>query len=105
MEAFDLYLRHLEPDGVLAVHVSNRYLDLRAVCQRAAERHELSAKFHRDSGGPRTYPSEWVLLARNPAYWKHAAFEHTTLEPLDADPSFKAWTDRYSSLWSVLKLR
>jgi hypothetical protein len=104
-EAFDLYLRHLEPDGVLAVHVSNRYLDLRPVCQRAAGRHDLSAKFHRDSGGPRTYPSEWVLLAHDAKYWQHAAFRYTTFEPLDADPSFKAWTDRYSSLWSVRKLR
>ena len=30
-EAFQMYLRHLKPDGVLAVHISNRYLDLKPV--------------------------------------------------------------------------
>ena len=31
LEAMELYFRHLRPDGVLAVHISNRYLDLAPV--------------------------------------------------------------------------
>ncbi len=34
-EAFALYFRHLKPAGILAVHVSNRYLDLVPVVARA----------------------------------------------------------------------
>lgn len=105
MEAFELYMRHLAPGGVLAVHVSNRYLDLRPVCQRAAVLYDLTAKFHRDPGTEMTYPSEWVLMTPSEDFWEHALFQDTTLEPLFVDPSFRAWTDRYSSLWSVLKLR
>src|SRR5262249_12979599 len=36
-EAMEVYFSHLKPDGVLAVHISNRYLDLEPVCLRAAE--------------------------------------------------------------------
>ena len=36
-EAFALYLRHLKPDGVLAIHTSNTYLDLAPVVQLLAD--------------------------------------------------------------------
>src|SRR3954452_16614227 len=37
-EAFDLYFRHLQPYGALAIHVTNKYLDLAPVVQRIANR-------------------------------------------------------------------
>ena len=42
-EAFRVYFEHLKADGVLAVHVSDKYLDLIPVCARAAELHDRSA--------------------------------------------------------------
>src|SRR4029078_2345643 len=36
IEAFQLYFRHLKPTGVLAAHVSKRYLDLKPIVERAA---------------------------------------------------------------------
>jgi SAM-dependent methyltransferase len=102
-EAFEQYARHLKPDGVLAVHVSNRYLDLRPVCELAARRFGWSAMFSRDSGGAMTYGSEWVLMTADSAYWNRQAFEGLHLEPLYVAPDFRMWTDRYSSLWSVLR--
>lgn len=36
-EAFTAYERHLKPDGILAVHVSNRFLDLAPVIQALAD--------------------------------------------------------------------
>jgi SAM-dependent methyltransferase/heme/copper-type cytochrome/quinol oxidase subunit 4 len=102
-EAFEQYARHLKPDGVLAVHVSNRYLDLRPVCELAARRFALTAKFSRDSGGAMTYPSEWVLMTADPEYWHREFFEGLHMEPLYAAPTFQTWTDRYSSLWSVMR--
>ena len=35
-EALAVYFRHLKPDGILALHISNRYLDLEPVCAKAA---------------------------------------------------------------------
>src|SRR5580704_2298429 len=43
-EAFDLYLRHLKPSGILAVHVSNQYLDLVPVVGQLAAAHGLIAR-------------------------------------------------------------
>ena len=36
-EALALYFHHLKPNGILALHISNRYLDLVPVCARGAE--------------------------------------------------------------------
>jgi SAM-dependent methyltransferase len=38
MEAFQLYFRHLRPDGILAVHISNRHLYLEPVVAAAAQK-------------------------------------------------------------------
>src|SRR5439155_26295966 len=43
-EAFDLYFRHLKSDGVLAVHVSNRYLDLSLIVAGVAALHRRLAR-------------------------------------------------------------
>src|SRR5262249_52002833 len=48
-EAFQLYLRHLKPDGVLAVNISNKYLDLVPVMERAAhDMHRVGLVYHWD---------------------------------------------------------
>src|SRR5213078_3014628 len=35
-EAFEIYFRHLKPGGILAVNITNRYLNLEPVMERAA---------------------------------------------------------------------
>ena len=64
-EAFQLYRRHLKPGGILAVNVSNRYLDLRPVMERAAS--ELGWKALYFSFVPESEDTicnsvSWVLL-------------------------------------------
>ena len=48
--------------------------------------------------------SYWVLIAEDAATWRAPAFSGAEFQPLEALPSFKGWTDRYSSLWPVLTL-
>ena len=64
-EAFGIYLRHLrQPGGILAVHISNRYIDLVPVVHGYAERHGLASAMitsEEDSAGG--WESDWVLLA------------------------------------------
>ena len=38
VEAFDLYFHHLKPSGALAIHVTNKHLDLAPVVSRVATR-------------------------------------------------------------------
>ncbi|MGQ0628838.1 MAG: spermidine synthase, partial [Phycisphaerales bacterium] len=48
-EAFELYLHHLADDGLLAVHISNKYLDLEPVIAAAAESLGLVAHVRNDT--------------------------------------------------------
>lgn len=69
-EAVELYFRHLKPGGVLAVHISNRYLNLAPVCQRAAEHVGRRAILLRDSGSSLSHASDWVLITSNRKFFR-----------------------------------
>jgi hypothetical protein len=106
-EAFALYERVLDAQGVLFVHISNKHLDLKPVVASLAkdaglfalmEDHEPDEK----ADGDLAYPSEWVALARASA----------DLGPLLRDARWKAlpsrvgyqpWTDDYSNVFSVIR--
>ena len=67
IEAFELYLRRLKnPGGVLAVNVTNTFLDLRPVVVAAAERLGLASVWvHCDGNGRVSYTNDWVLVSRD----------------------------------------
>jgi hypothetical protein len=105
-EAFALYAGHLAPGGVLAVHVSNRHLDLVPVVLGAGRAVGLRAvvvdtydEFHAE---PSVYGSTWVLLAREAAPLEHALVREAAGEP-GREPTPRLWTDDYSNLLGVLK--
>lgn len=101
-EAVELYLKHLNNrDGVLAVHISNRSLDLAPVLTGIARRFQLECAVV-DYRNPRFQSSLWVLLSRNramlqlPLLRKHALYgPPSTREEL--------WTDDYSNLLRLIK--
>jgi SAM-dependent methyltransferase len=103
-EAIELYFSHLKPDGVLAVHVSNRYLDLTPVCLRAAEHVNRSALLLRSPADQISDASDWVLITSNHELLSHPRFDGMHLQPVHADAAFKGWTDQYSSVWPILSL-
>jgi len=102
-EAFKLYVEHLKPNGVLAVHISNRFVDLGPVCLRASEQVNRSARVLRSSGDSLTDASVWVLITANDALFEQPQFQGADVQFATADATFMGWTDQYSSLWPVLK--
>jgi hypothetical protein len=101
-EAFAVYLRHLEEDGVLAAHISNGYLDLAPVVAALAERFGLAA-VQIDTAGDREHDivaCTWVLLARDPALLAQEALRAAGTE---LGPRRILWTDGYSDLFRILK--
>lgn len=87
-EAFEIYARHLKPGGVVAAHVSSRYLNLTPLVIRVGASVGFESKVaisSRDSARQIT-SATWVLL------------RHTSL-PKDVPD---IWTDDYSSLLGVL---
>jgi len=105
-EAFAVYLRHLrQPDGILAVHITNRYLDLVPVVHGFAETHGLaSAMISSDEDEEGSYSSDWILLASTGEVLSREpiAGASTPWDPASAR-LVRPWTDDYSNLISLLK--
>ncbi len=103
-EAFDLYLQHLAPNGVIAAHISNRYLDLKPVFWQLAQYYDLnlvSVDYPGDNNGG--FQSEWLLLARDPALLEMPAIKDHATDLADYKTSVQLWTDDYSNLFQILK--
>ena len=66
-EAFEIYERHMKPDGIIAVHISNRYLDLEPVVVNLARHSTTSWPLSYDENDEEwwVYSSTWMLLTRN----------------------------------------
>jgi spermidine synthase len=104
-EAFHTYRRHLNPGGVIAVDVANRYLDLKPVIAQAANEMGWTAMKVEDDGNEEDYysASTWVLLCRSATIFKNANFRDPTTKPLASQPGFRVWTDDYSNMFQILK--
>ncbi len=103
-EAFEVYFRHLKPGGILAVHISNRYLDLKPVLKEAAARFGKTARIVDDeSDSDRgTYGTTWVLFTDAPDVFAREPLKGVA-DPLETDRSIRVWTDDYSDLYGILK--
>jgi spermidine synthase len=104
LEALELFLRHLAPDGILAIHVSNHYVDLQPVLAAAAtelDRPALNVIAEGDSARI-CYPTQWILILppngrlRYATLWLHGA-------DAEAPSEFRTWTDDRWSLYPVLR--
>jgi len=96
-----VYMQHLAPDGILAVHVSNRFLDLKPVLANIAQAEGLVVCGVVDHPAEPASMTDWVLLARTPA-----AFDSELLgvaEAIEPVPAFSLWTDQFNNLIDVLK--
>jgi spermidine synthase len=104
-EAFVLYLNQLAPDGVIAAHISNRHLDLRPVFWKLAQEFGLAIVQVNNpaSSGDNGFPSEWILLARNPALLELPVIKSHAISFEGYTTPIKLWTDDYSNLFQILK--
>ena len=98
-EALGVYLAHLKPDGLVAFHISNRYLDLAPVVAQLAQAHGLVA-WQIDDSPVEDHLSftSWVLVGRSiPDPMQEAGW---LLAPTPGAP---LWTDQYNNLFKTLK--
>lgn len=103
-EAFAQYARHLRPGGLLAVHISNRYLDLRPVLAAEAAAGGWRAVLVEDSAEEAdegVYGSDWVLLTQGTGPWGPRVGE--AAKPLPSQGQVRRWTDDFSNLYRILK--
>jgi spermidine synthase/MFS family permease len=106
-EALGTYLRHMKPDGIVAFHVSNRFLDLIPVVARLAREQGAHAVLVRDDPDEeedhRRSRSDWVLVSRDPAALKREAMVEREATEAEDRPDWRTWTDDYSNLIQILK--
>jgi SAM-dependent methyltransferase len=103
-QAFALYWRHLKPDGVLAVHTSNKYLELGPVIALAAAENgkRAMAIVYEGDEDKQESNSEWVLVSSRPGFFDEDEIRKTD-EPIKAIRGLREWTDDYSNLYRILR--
>jgi SAM-dependent methyltransferase len=103
-EAFLVYWRHLKPDGVLAVHVSNRYLSLEPVVRLAAESMGKKTAFvsSEEDLAADVFTSDWVLVTSRPGFLESEPIKSARSEP-SSRKKIRMWTDDYSNLWQIVQ--
>ncbi len=103
MEALGVCLAHLrDEDAILAVNISNRFLDLRPLMFAQARRLGLEAGLFRCAGeAPQPTMSLWVLMTRNRAFFDQAEVRAKRIPYQPARDT--VWTDSYSGLFRLLR--
>jgi SAM-dependent methyltransferase len=107
-EALQTYLRHMKPDGIVAFHVSNRFLDLIPVVARLAQElnaHAVLIADDADDDDDRLLKSrsDWVLVSRDAKALEAPAIVDAGAAPVEDHPAWRTWTDDYSNLIQILK--
>ena len=102
-EALGIYLKHMKPSGIVAFHVTNRFLDLVPVVEGLAHERDLWFAWISDSDyGPGGSSSEWVLLSADPAALEKPGIVDAAT-PIVARRDWRLWTDDFNNLVQVLK--
>jgi hypothetical protein len=99
-EAFALYFNHVRPSGALAIHVTNKHLDLAPVVKRIADSYGASSYLINNSkeDGRKIYSASWVVVTKNRALGRKLEYLSSPISGRSA-----LWTDDYSNLLSVLQ--
>jgi hypothetical protein len=102
-EAFAMYFEHLKPGGMVAVNISNRYLDLEPVMERAGTafgKKTLDFDLDPEADDLLCNVSSWVLFVDPQRPLPDVLRFGRVLPP---HPGFKIWTDDFSNMFSILK--
>ncbi len=104
-EAFDHYRRHLKPDGLITVNVSNRHLDLEPVIRRVADEFGWTGRIVRSytDAAKAQIDSLWIILSPDESRFREIDKRKNVRPlkpPLEAVP---IWTDDATSLFRILK--
>ena len=102
-EAMKLFFHHLKPDGILAVHISNRYLDLEPVV--LGESNALGKVARTvdtdDDATQDVFAATWVLVNTPPYQFDETIMDAS--QPAQATRKVRLWTDDYSNLFQIMK--
>ncbi len=101
-EAMEIYRRHLSEDGVLAIHISNLYFDLKSIVIGLAMNASFEATIVSDDEAvcPGSLKSCWVLMSTKKEILNQAV---GSVKPILPRGKPVLWTDDKSNLFEALK--
>lgn len=107
-QAMAVYQRHLKPGGIIAFHVSNKFLNLAPVVRQQAELAGLQTvlvgsdpddNMEEDTG---EYQADWVLVTANQEFVSNDKVVEASGDIVD-NPLLRPWTDDYNSVLPLLR--
>ena len=109
-EAFGVYRRRLAGNGLLLIHITNRFLDLEPVVAAAAATggwHALGRWYDPPAAGRAVHEtrSHWIALSQSASTLDRLAASHGGWAALDAERGFKPWTDDHAAVLPVIRWR
>jgi hypothetical protein len=103
LEAMGVYLKHLKADGVIAFHVTNRFLRLAPVVKRIADELKLATALVVDDAEESDLArTDWVLVTRDPARLAPESIAKAASKIIEID-GLRVWTDDFNNLFQILK--
>jgi len=105
-EAFEVYARHLNTNGIIAVHISNHYLDLEPVVVNLARHfgYKLASIDYEESDEEWwLYGSTWALLSHNERVMNSPAIRNAVSSVATNSVRIPLWTDDFASLFQILR--
>ena len=102
-EAMQVYLRHMRADGIIAFHVTNRFLNMAPVVEQIAQSQGLQVAFvHDEAENSDLRRTDWVLVSRS-ALRLQTPQIRTATSAIQPIPGLRLWTDDFNNLFGVLK--
>jgi hypothetical protein len=106
-EALKTYFFHLKPGGVLAINITNSYLDLQPVMERAAAAYDKVALVYHydpadDDDDVLCFTCDWALIVDRATVEAHPELRRGATELHPGRP-FRTWTDDFSNMYSVMR--
>jgi spermidine synthase len=103
-EAFDIYLKHVVPGGILAANISTRYVDLVPVMWQLSKYYNLSmVVIPTEPDGKLASSSLWVLMSASPEQLQVPAIAARAYSMEGYTTEVRLWTDDFSNLFQILR--
>ena len=102
-QAMTLYWKHMKPQGIIAFHVTNQYLNLAPVLVNIAKQQGLHYALIKDvTDNPSLRDTDWILIAKDPSVLEQTAIRKATgqITPI---PKLGIWSDDFNNLLEVTK--
>jgi hypothetical protein len=101
-EAIELYFQHLAPDGAIAVHITNKHLELAPVVKLLADSQQATNSVIHNTGQENQgiYISSWAIVTKDPELAREINWLSS---PVPRNERLRLWTDDYSNLLFILR--